>query len=192
MSFLPAVLMLAGTAVSAVGSIVQGQQQAKMAQAEGETNARIAEMQAAQVKQSAEYEASKIARAKRQALSRSQMLYAKSGVLISEGSPLEVMADTATQYEMDINATRYNADVTAQRLNYEAAVSRNLSNAQARAYKTAGYFGAASTILTGASSMYKPGYGGAPKTQSPTLTVHPANITPYQRYSGGNSAIRIN
>ena len=47
-------------------------------------------------------EKQKTEREKRQMLSRQRALYAKSGVVISEGSPLEVMADTATQFEMDI------------------------------------------------------------------------------------------
>lgn len=161
MSYLPMVMQLAGSYMSSVGSIQAGRQQA----AASEANARISEAQAAQVRQSGDYEVLKAERAKKQALSRQQMLYAKSGVVISEGSPLEVQADTATQYQMDINAMKYNTEINARRYEYQASLDRM----QGKQYKNASYINAGSTLLTSfGNAAIK--YGGS-TAKSPTVNI---------------------
>lgn len=109
-AFIPFALMAAGTAISTIGKIQEGKEQSKQI----------------------EYEAQKTERAKSRMLSRQKALYAKSGVLLSEGSPLEVMADTAAQYEMDIRMQRQ----------------------KAKAVKKLSYFGAGSTLLTGGAQAF--------------------------------------
>ena len=131
MSFLPLLVMGAGTALSAVSAVQEGQAQSEAAKA----NANVARLQAEQTRKAGAYEVSKIERSKSQARSTQQALYAKSGVLISEGSPIEVMADTATQYEMDIQAQKYNTAMTAARYDYQSEVDKSM----AKRYKQLGY-----------------------------------------------------
>lgn len=144
MSFIPMALMAVGTVTSAVSAIQEGN---AMAAAE-KANAEVADLYAKQVRQSGEYEASKIEREKRQTQGTQKARYAKSGVLITEGSPIEVMADTATQYEMDIQATKYNAEVEARRYEYEAQNRRIMASR----YKQLGYTNAFSSVLLNVGS----------------------------------------
>ena len=106
---IPYILMAAGTAVSAYS-------QYKSAKIQAEES---------------EYKTQKLEREKRFMFARQRTAYAKSGVMLTEGSPLAVMADTATQYEMDIRMQRR----------------------QTKAIKQVGYLKAGSTILTGLSAM---------------------------------------
>lgn len=146
MSFIPAVLVIAGTAMSAVSAIKEGN---AMATAE-KANANLADLYASQVRQSGAYEESKIARQKAQTTSTQKARYAKSGVLLTEGSPIEVMADTAAQYEMDIQATRYNTEIDARRYEYESKYRRQM----ATRYKQLGYTKAAGTVLLSAGTAF--------------------------------------
>ena len=149
MSALPMVLMIAGTAMSAIGTYQQSQTQAATAK----YNAQVAAQQAEAVRRAGEFEAAKIAREKKQMLGRQKARYGKAGVLSFTGSPLEVMADTAAQYELDIAASRYNTQVGVSRYKYESTYQKGMAGR----YATAGYIGAGSTLLTGAGEMI--GYG---------------------------------
>jgi len=140
-------LGVVGLAMSAIGSMQAASSQSAAAQA----NANVLRMQADQATAAAEVDVQKLERQKRQALSTQKALYAKSGVLISEGSPVEVMSDTATQYQLDINQTRYNAAVEAGKYKYQAGAQDVL----AKDYQTAGYINAGSTLLTGGYNVMK-------------------------------------
>lgn len=123
-----AVASIGGLAMTTVGSIVSGQQQQKTAeaQAQGQRAAYSAQADAARRNQQVAEEnaqateaagayAEKQARLKALKLQGTQTVaYAKSGVL-PEGSPLDVMAETAALEEQDILATRYNYQVQAAR-----------------------------------------------------------------------------
>ena len=135
------ILMVAGTAVQMFSSISESQ---SMARAE-KANAEMSLMNAAAVNKASEYEVQKLKRAKGQTLSLQRAMYAKSGVLITEGSPLEVMADTATQFEMDIQAERYNAAVESAKYQYESKYRSGLASS----YRSQGYYGAGATLLSG-------------------------------------------
>lgn len=150
MSFIPAVLTIASTAMSAVSAIQEGN---AMASAE-KANANLADLYATQARQSGDYEKSKIARTKAQTLATQRARYAKSGVLLTEGSPIEVMAETAAQYEMDIRATEYNTAVEEQKYKYEASYRRQMASR----YKQLGYTKAAGTVLLSAGTALK-GFG---------------------------------
>ena len=106
---IPFILMAGGTALGAYSQIQQGKAQSGQF----------------------EYEAQKTEREKARMLSRQRALYAKSGVTF-EGSPLEVMADTAANYEMDIQNLRQ----------------------QKKSAKRTSYLNAGSTILTGAGRTF--------------------------------------
>lgn len=116
MSVLPAILMIAGTGLGVAASLKSSASQAKQL----------------------EYEVQKKEREKGQMASRQRALYAKSGVLVTEGSPLTVMADTANQYQQDIENLRK----------------------QKKAVKQIGYLNAGSTLLTGVSRSFGSFGGG--------------------------------
>ena len=142
MTALSGMLQLAGMFMSASGSIREGNAMSASEMA----NANIASSQARQVRRAGEHEETKIARAKRQTLAMQRARYAKSGVLFTEGSPVEVMADTAAQYEMDILTNRYNTDVEAGRYEYESQYRKGMS----KRYKSLGYTKAISGVLLSA------------------------------------------
>ena len=136
-----AAFMIAGTLVSTVGAM----QEAGAKSSAAKYNAQVAEMQAKSIEASGKLEADKIKRQKGKMMGRQKALYAKAGVLSFLGSPLEVVADTAAQYELDIATSQYNVKVGAQRYRSEAQQSRQMAGQ----YKRAGYVGAGSTLLTG-------------------------------------------
>ena len=140
-----AFLGLMGLGVSVLGQLTAASSQASAAKA----NANVLRIQADQANIAAEQDVAKLERQKRAALSTQKALYAKSGVLISEGSPIDVMTDTATQYEMDINTLRYNAAVKAGQYRYQAKTQSSLASD----YMTAGYIGAGNTLLTSTMKM---------------------------------------
>lgn len=157
--------MAAGTVVQTVGAIREGQQ----ISATERYNARVAEAQSQAVGASAAFESevtkkqsaverAKIARQKATMLSTQRATYAKAGVRLDVGSPLEVMADTATQYELDLAANRYNLATGLEKLRYESEIQRSQLSAEAQhrrqlaqSAKTASYLKAGSTILTSTS-----------------------------------------
>ena len=161
MSFVLPIVSMIGTGLQAAGQIQAGNTEAanlRTKAASEEANANTATMQAQQAKTAGEYEVAKLERQKKQALSTQRALYAKSGVLISEGSPLEVQADTATEYQMDINASKYNTAIEVKQYEYESEWSRSLASyysSSAKSAKSAGYLNAGSTLLTGTFNALK-------------------------------------
>ena len=184
-------LIIAATAVETIGAIREGQTQSALQK----YNARVAEAEAGAVKSSAEFEIealktstafetetlkrqsefeqTKIKRAKGQAVSTQQAAFAKAGVRLDEGSPLEVMADTAAQFELDLAANRYNLGIGLEKTRYESEAEQRrigygsaVKQAQlysqaawnrqlAKASKTAAYLKAGSTLLSGGYSIAK-------------------------------------
>lgn len=128
---LASVLKLATTGMDAYSSIAASRAQAQAIEAQG-----------AQEQAQAEFEASKLEREKKATRSRQRALYAKAGVDISAGSPLEVMADTAKEYEADIEQVR--------RI---GALSYMTAKKQAKNVSTAGFWQGGTTILSGLSEF---------------------------------------
>ena len=141
------VLMGIGTAFSAIGTL----QQARASADAAEYNSRVAEMEASAVKISGAREVEKLEREKRLTAAQQRAGYAKAGVRL-EGSPFEVLSETATQYQLDIEAQKYTTRVGISRAQSEAQIARQ----RAGAYRTAGMIGFGQTLLTG---IGKVGYG---------------------------------
>jgi hypothetical protein len=128
LGIITAIGTIGGLGMSMVSSVMQARQQqaAYEAQAEGQRraymeqaeaarrNRQVAEDNALATERAGAWEVEK-ARLKALRLEGSQKVgYAKAGVLL-EGSPLDVMAETAANEELDILATQYNYDVQAAR-----------------------------------------------------------------------------
>ena len=167
MSALPAVLTIAGTVLSAVGKVRQGNE----VNAAAQFNSAVSLQKAQTIKESAaftsetlkkrtELEQFQIEQDKKSTLSTQRAGFAKSGVRLFEGSPLEVMAGTAAEFEADLSASRYNEAVSQEELRFESetGISRATSEAEAfrlkgKAAKKSSFISAGGTILRGVSSL---------------------------------------
>ena len=152
-------MMAVGLAVSVAGQM----QQANMAQQQAESQASIAEYNAAQkdIESQQNLEGAKLDEAR---LARTARLFAgeqiakigSQGTDFS-GSPMEVLGDIAyqTRYDRDLTLRSgtiagYQSRAEAEQSRYQARWSR-LYGSQA---KSAGYMGAAATGIKGAYTMY--------------------------------------
>jgi hypothetical protein len=144
---LSGIIGLVGTAVSAAGSIVAGQQQAAMAEAQ----AKAYEQQAQADAQASAYEAQRERKKQEllQANARAQVGASGAGLA---GSPSEVLAANAREGELDLATIRYGSQLRQNNLRTQAGISR-FSGRQAR---TAGYINAGTGFISGLSNLYDP------------------------------------
>lgn len=153
MQALPLILMLGGTAISAVGQIAQGNAAKKTAEA----NAQLALQEGESRREAHKYEGMKLSRERAELISQQKALYGASGVDISSGTPLDTMAKTAMEYERDIGMTGLAGDKAMLKAQNEAEIYKW----QGKQAKTAGWFGAGSTLLSGfGKAAYIGGWGG--------------------------------
>lgn len=133
-----------GGAVGAASALASGQQQGAVA----EYNAKVAAAEADATKQ-ATIDAEEEHRRKASALlSQQRATYAAAGVDL-EGSPLDVMSQTAAMAERD--AIRIRNSGTVQEL--QARSQSAVDNLSARSARTSSYWKAGSSLLTGVSSL---------------------------------------
>lgn len=137
---------LAGTAVSAMGSIMGGQ----AAKAQADAQARAYTQQADQTERQGQYQADRKTEEINQKIGEQTAQIGGSGVTTS-GSPSDVVSSTASSGSLDRSAILYGAKVNAQNLNYQAATTKQAGqNAQ-----TGSYFSAAGNLFSGLGSMAK-------------------------------------
>ena len=125
-----AIVMAVSAVVSAAGQMQAARAQKKMAN----YNARVAEDTA---RYQAERQQDKVSRL----MAGARVAVNKSGLAMS-GSPLDVLADSAMQSELDHQA-----------ILRQGAAQAGLDRTQGRAAMQAGYFGAATSLLKGASGV---------------------------------------
>ena len=101
------ILQLAGNVFSAFGQIKKGQAE----KAAAYYNADVLNEEARQEGIKASLVADNIRRAKRLMSGKQTARYAKAGVKIGTGTTLEVLADTAAQYDRDLAINEYNKKV---------------------------------------------------------------------------------
>ena len=185
------VLVAVGVGLQIVGQIKEGQMKsaaekynAAVAYSQAEVYRQTGKFESEALAERGRYEQQRIAREKGKTLSAQRAAYGASGVRIFEGSPLEVQADTAAQYELDIAADKYNVALGLERIRYETdvGVSRSVSEAKyrrrlAKSYRTQSYLRAGSTLLTGAGMMG--GGGGGGYGTPPVTTSTPGGIPVY-------------
>jgi hypothetical protein len=147
-----AVLLGASGGLQAVGAISEGN--AKKAAAD--YNARMALNNAAQTRvQAAEEERRSRIMARKQ-IGSMRAGYAKSGVTM-EGSPLDVLEESASTAELDALTIRHGGEVKAQAFENEA----RLESWKGKQARTQGYLTAASSLLGTGAKMSGSGGGGA-------------------------------
>lgn len=94
----------------------------------------------------------------RNLMSRARAVAAASGAGVSDPTVIDQITDIETQGEVNALNAMYSGNTAARGFRQGAAIARN----EADASQTAGYLGAASTALDGASSWYDK-YGGKKK-----------------------------
>lgn len=155
---------LAGAVISAIGSIQQGQ----AAKNAAEYNAEVVKNNAQIARQQGDAQVEQIRRQSVLGLGDMRASFAASGVSM-EGSPLDIVADSAYQYELDKQNARWNSEVRATGYDNEGRLSR----ARGDAAMTGAYFKAGSALLGAAGGAY----GSATSTQSPAPVYDAATRT---------------
>lgn len=134
-------LIGAGSAVSALGAIQQG----RAAAAQARFQAAVQEQQATREQQLAEQREQDFRRRQSREMASRRAILGASGVEASAGSPLLVSEDFAGETELQALRIRNQGEVTATRLEQQAQLTRM----QGRAARTAGFFRAGSSLLSG-------------------------------------------
>ena len=140
LSTLAGVAGLAGTALSAKSQVDAG----KAAETVAEINAANATDEAKARVEASKAETYKLSRQSNQMAGEQRAAFGATGFNI-EGSPLEVMANTAREYERDMLYSGYAGTVGATQKMNEASVSLW----QGKQQKKASLWGAGTTLLTG-------------------------------------------
>jgi hypothetical protein len=149
------VLLGAGLGLEAVGMIGQGaaaSAQAKGQQAVAEYNAKVATQQAAAEQQATLYKQRLTAEAANRTAGTLRANLGASGVVPSEGTPLQLQAQQASQAEIDQLMLGYQGSVAEQQQMDQATLDRlqaSIYGKQAQSAMTAGMIGAGTTLLTG-------------------------------------------
>lgn len=157
----PVMMMIASTAVSAGSSIMQGKQQNAMAKA----NARMMREQAAYEDQQArdaiargEEDIREIQKQGAQAQGAAKAGFAANGLDMGFGSPLDFMLSNAANIEQDVMRRAENAKREADGISFGASQTRgqaNITRAEGRNAKKAGFIGGINSVLSGGAEIYK-------------------------------------
>ena len=134
MAFAALPILAGSAAVSAVGSIMQGQAQSDAAN----YNAAIARQNAEIARQQGEAAAQAQNRDAQRKMGSMVAAYGASGVQSDTGSPMEALMDSARMATLDNLTIKYDADLRARGYQSQAV----LSSANAKSASTAGVIGA--------------------------------------------------
>jgi hypothetical protein len=146
MAFIAAgAIVVAGVALTAYGQYEAGQS----AKATANYNAKLAENEAIAKEQQARVESQQMQKNKERLLASQRAGFAKGGAVITEGTPLLLMAEQAGTAELDILNQQRNRAMEATSLRSEATISKFSGKQAARA----GNIGAAGTVIGGAGSI---------------------------------------
>jgi len=151
--------MLIMAVVSTGFQMYSSYQEGKTAAAMAEYNAKIMEQQARQQGKVALIEARRLRDEKERYLGMQRAAFSATGFTL-EGSPLEVMAETANQWEWDISLNTYDRQLKAANLEGQANIYR-MQKAAAKMKATMGMIGSG---LAGATDLATMGSMGAFKT----------------------------
>jgi hypothetical protein len=136
---------LAGTGLGVIGQMKQAESEAQVLEA----NAAAAKIEATSFQEQAKAETLKLSRERRQMIGQQAAIMGAAGVDISSGTPLDVMAETAGNFERDIEQLGYTGDVRAASKAYEASIY----DWQASNKRRAGWIGAIGTAVSGIGSL---------------------------------------
>jgi hypothetical protein len=133
------VLMLAGGGLRAGGSLLEGQAGAKAA----EFNEAVALRDAEFIEKSGELKAQNLRRMQAKELGQMRANFGASGVTL-EGSPLDILAESAAFAALDLKTLQWNTAVKAQGKRIEAQFEQNRGESSL----LSGNIGAASDLIS--------------------------------------------
>lgn len=137
---------IASVASGVIGAVGAAQSASANAQA-ADYDAAVKERNRKTVINQAEAEIGDKRREQRRQLAAVRAAYGASG-LTMEGSPLDVLEDSAMEQELDVERTRYGAELKSQGLSEDATLSRM----KASSFRKAAPISAAASIIGGISS----------------------------------------
>lgn len=149
-------ILIASTAVSAVGAIAQGQSAKAAADSQAnamEYNAAADRARAVQARQMGGIQEDTMRRNARATIGRQIASSAGAGA----GLNADLLRESIFNMESDASSIRYDTEMKSAGLNDQAAISMvNAGNTrnQGRAAETAGYLNAAGSLLNGGTSYY--------------------------------------
>ena len=152
-------LMMASSAVSAIGAMQEGRARAKAHNYNAqinERNAEIAEQEGEQIIAQNEVELLRFRRQFDDLNAATQQAFRYNGWIASSGTALKVAMANAAEADEEIAASRYNAKVGKQQKEESALQQRmqaNLNQMCASAARTAGFMKAGSSLLSGYGRM---------------------------------------
>jgi len=151
-------LMVASTAISAIGAIQQGKAAEAQAKAQADANAynaRVKEIQAGVEREAAGRREEQQRRKARQVLGEQRAGLAQAGIGMM-GSALDIEEQSATAAELDALTIRYEGEMAAKGLMYDAEAEKfegRAALAAGKNAKTASYLKTGSAILSGGSDI---------------------------------------
>lgn len=154
-----AIASLAGTAMSAYGSIAAGNAQKSQADAQAQLDTR----QAVMTGQQGEYQAARKQDEINKNTGAQIAAVSGSGVDIS-GSPTDVISSSVSEGALDTSAIRYGAKINSDNLMYQAVTSRQAGQAA----QQAGVIGAVSSVIGGIGQL---GAGKGPQAGAGGATL---------------------
>jgi hypothetical protein len=156
-------LAVAGSAMTAISSIKQGQ----AAKTAAEYNAAVSNNNAMMAEQQAQSQA--MVQGRRAMMQSGGLLanMAANGVEVGEGSPLDILSQSAANAEMDRQNIIYNGRVKAMSLRNQA----QLDILQGETAQSNGYMSAAGSLLQGGASAAGM-YAGVGKGTGSTIAVN--------------------
>ena len=148
MGLLAAGLGLGGGILSGIGAKQQGDFQSDLST----FNSRQSTIDAQISRQNSEARAKAIRRSGRQLTGAQRVSFAKSGIRL-EGTPLEVMAQSMENIELDAIATKQQGEFQAKQLETQAKFQKEQADAQSRA-GTLGLIGGVLGGVTSAAGLF--------------------------------------
>jgi hypothetical protein len=146
-----------GAVIGAVGSIASASAQAASYKAQSQYAARQAVME----QQKGAYESARLNDQTTRQLATMRGQYLSSGIAL-QGSPGDVIADSAVEASLDEQAVKYGAKVRSDNLTFESQLAKmNAGNAM-----VGGVFGAMGSLVNGLSNMSQ-------QNQQRTVTRNP-------------------
>ena len=170
-------LSLLSMGMQMYGQVQQGKQQQQMF----EYNAAVNRQQADMIKQSGALKVEQMRRSKSRMASSQVAAYAKAGVRMT-GSPLQVVADTATELEMDIMIEDYNTRIGV----INAQNQSDLNIMRGSQAMSSAYIGAGTTLLSQLPSFV--GSRGSSPNIPTTSTYKQSNVS-YGYANSGTYAV---
>lgn len=147
----------------ALGAVSQGNAQADA----HNYNAQISQQNAEYARREAEAEAIRTRRENQRRVGNAAANYGKAGVVLSEGSPLEVLGDISAEGELDAMIQEYKGERQGRYYDSEAENNRRL----AKSARTAGYWNAGSSLLTAGMKF---------GSRTPSTPAKPATVVPFK------------